>query len=99
MGDMQCSLLIVRSVKCCPDQSGLRVPNHSDNFEVAIQLPIADMAAILALLPFTAGGEVLDEGIAEQLPRGLGRLQALCRVPTGARKGQLFGMFHSIASG
>jgi hypothetical protein len=39
----------------------------SDDFEIAIQLLIADMPAVFAFFPFAAGGEVLDELVAKQL--------------------------------
>src|SRR4029079_11701568 len=42
------------------------ISGSSDDLEIALQLPIGDVLALLALLPFTAGGVVLDESIAEK---------------------------------
>src|SRR5260221_6340979 len=53
----------------------------SDDLEIALQLPIRDVLAILALLPFARRRVMLDEGIAEQRTGGLGSLQTLCCVP------------------
>src|SRR3990167_8647360 len=102
MGEIHCSLFIACSVDAAPHPSpltsgeGWGEGGHSDDFEIAIQLPVADMPTVLALFPFTAGSKVLDEGIAEQFPRRRGALQALRRVPQGTRQGQVFRVFLRI---
>ena len=52
----------------------------SDDLEVTRQFPVRDRAAELAVFPFAAGGEVLDERVAEQRAAGLGFLQPLGRL-------------------
>src|SRR3990167_7865923 len=49
--------------------SAHRTTDHSDDFEVAIQFPIADVPPVFTFLPFAAGGEMFDERIAEQIGR------------------------------
>lgn len=50
----------------CPLYLWIWVLNY---FEVPLELPVADVPAELALLPFARGGEMLDEGLTEPLPR------------------------------
>ena len=64
-----------------------RTTDHSDDFEVAVQLPVADMPPVFTFLPFAAGGEMLDERIAEQLAGRRGAFQALRRIPQRAWQG------------
>src|SRR5262249_44819479 len=61
---------LLRTETPCPGDSSLRrddrLNRRSDDLEVAVQFPMADVLAELALFPFAAGGIVVDEGIAEQ---------------------------------
>src|SRR5882757_10622034 len=59
---------------------------RSDDFKIAVHFPVSDRLAEFALLPFPGRGVVVDERVAEQLARRPGRLEALRRIPEGARQ-------------
>src|SRR5215813_14835545 len=62
---------------------------RSNDLEIAAQLPIRDVAAAFALLPFARRRVMLDEIVAEEGARRLRGLEALRRIPQGRRQGKL----------
>src|SRR5687768_16803609 len=68
----------------------------SDDLEIALQFPIGDVLAELALLPLAGRSPVIDESLAEQVGRGLRLAQALRRLPERARQIELRRVLHII---
>src|SRR6185436_7941765 len=68
----------------------------SDDLEVTRQFPIGDVLAELALLPLAGRSPVVDEGLAEQVGRGLRFAQALRGLPQRARQVELRRMLHVV---
>ena len=60
------------------------ITSSLDNLKIPLQLPIADVAAVFAFLPFARRSEMVDEGVAEPFARHGRLLQALSGIPQRA---------------
>ena len=86
MGEMQTMSVMAAVDRLAAGLIEFRCQSASDDLEIARQLPIGDRLAEFALLPFAGRGVVVDEGIAEQGAAGRRGLEALRRLPQGARQ-------------
>src|SRR6266508_3785848 len=68
----------------------------SDDFHVAVELPLGDGLAELTLFPFAGCRIVIDEGVAEQLARRRRRLETSGGLHQGTRQLRLVRMLDLV---